>query len=97
MIYTRQVTIAAGATIEVFDALSLSPLHCEVAIQVLSGTGSYAVYLVENSGGTNPGPKMPSSYPPPATFHLVTNKDPVYVKNYDSESATVCFVLSEAR
>lgn len=97
MIYTRQVTISAGATVEVFGALSLSPSYCQVTVQVATGTGNHSVYLVENSGGTNPGPKLPSSYPPAGFLQVITNKDPVYIKNYDSEQAVVGIALTEAR
>lgn len=91
MIYCRQVTVSAGAVIEVFDVLGISPGRYDVAIQVLSGT---SVYLVENSGGTNPGPKISWASSPAEPYRLISDKDPVYVKNYDSSQATVCVALT---
>jgi hypothetical protein len=65
LIYNRQVTVAAGAVIEVFDEIGISPERSDVAIQVLGGT---SVYLVEDGAGTNPGPKLSWATSPSAPW-----------------------------
>lgn len=95
MIYNRQVTVAASSVIEVFDEIGISPERCDVAIQVLGGT---SVYLVEDDAGTIPGPKLSWATSPSEPYRLTTDKDPVYVKNYDTgSSATVCLSLTAVR
>lgn len=91
MIYNRQVTVAAGATIEVFDEIGISPERCDVAIQVLGGT---SVYLVEDDAGANPGPKISWATSPAEPYRLITDKDPVYVKNFDTNQAVLCLSLT---
>jgi hypothetical protein len=92
LIYNRQVTVAASSVIEVFDEIGISPERCDVSIQVLGGT---SVYLVEDGSGTNPGPKLSWATSPSEPYRLVTDKDLVYVKNFDSgNSAVVCLSLT---
>lgn len=94
MIYSRQVTVTASAVIEVFNEIGISPGRYGVTVQVLSGT---SVYLVESSAGANPGPKISwAATQPGQPYQFYTNKDPVYLKNYDSSNqAVVCLALTE--
>lgn len=92
MIYNRQVSVPASSVIEVFDEIGIAPDRCDVAIQVLGGT---AVYLMEDDAGTVPGLKISWATSPSEPYRLISDKDPVYIKNYDSGSAaTVCLSLT---
>jgi hypothetical protein len=95
LIYTRQITISAGAVVEVFAALGISPGRYDVTVQVISG---HSVYLVEDGTGANVGPQVnwsPTAGPPPLEpYRFYTNRDPVYIKNYDSSSSVVGVALT---
>lgn len=96
MIYARQITIPSGTVVEVFDSLGISPGRFHVTIQVISG---HSVYLAEDDTATNHGPQLdwsPTAGPPALEpFRFYTNKDPVYVKNYDSSSSIIGVALTD--
>ena len=96
MIYAKTLTVAASATTEVFTELGISPLNGEVLFQLpVSGGGSFLVFQLSDSTGTDLGPYVPASHVSDVAStailesRVLTDKDPVYITNTGAGTAEV--------
>ena len=74
---SRQISVAAGATVAVFSTLSLT--FTAKVIQVHLVAASSGLYVAENSSGDNPSFRLSSSPSDPTMFQ-VKNED-LFIKN----------------
>lgn len=87
-IYTKTVTLAVGATTEVFTEFGVAPETGEVLFQLpVAGGTSFLVFQLSDATGTALGPYVPSSHASAVAGTTIlesrvpTNKDPVYFTN----------------
>ena len=95
-IYTKTVTLAAGATTEVFTEFGVPPENGEVLFQLpISGGASFLVFQLSDSLGVDLGPYVPSSHASDVGSTVIlesrvpTDKDPVYFTNTAPSPAPV--------
>jgi hypothetical protein len=94
-IYTKTVTLAAGATAEVFTELGVSPMRGEVLFQLEVSSGYVLWCQLSDAAGANLGPFVPASTAMSiggaevVESRVRTDKDAVYFTNTGAVTASV--------
>jgi hypothetical protein len=94
MIYAATITPAAGAVVEIFDELGISPGRFTVTLHSDAPPGAGAIAFAQDAEASSTSFGLPFAEEG-QTVQFVTDHDPVYVKNLSS-AALAFYVLLTA-